>query len=139
MKYASKEEIGIYEEERRLFYVGITRAKNNLFLFKTHEPSTFVKQLLHKKHFEQNTKEQSINKSMKVSIKTRKDTVKRTAFNEEEYKVFMDGLAEGVAVTHKRYGAGVVTAMDDMNVTILFEDGQKTFNLKVLFGNRLIR
>lgn len=139
MKYASKEEIGIYEEERRLFYVGITRAKNNLFLFKTHEPSIFVKQLLHKKHLEQNTKEQAINKSMKVSIKTRKDTVKRTAFNEEEYKVFMDGLAEGVAVTHKRYGTGVVTAIDDMNVTILFEDGQKTFNLKVLFGNKLIR
>ena len=139
MKYASKEEIGIYEEERRLFYVGITRAKNNLFLFKTHEPSIFVKQLLHKKHLEQNTKEQSINKSMKVSIKTRKDTVKRTTFNEEEYKIFVDDLAEGVAVTHKRYGAGVVTAMDDMNVTILFEDGPKIFNLKVLFGNKLIR
>ena len=46
LKGASKEELETYEEERRLFYVGVTRAKQNLYLFKTKEKSTFVKQLI---------------------------------------------------------------------------------------------
>ena len=32
-KKATDEEIKIYEEERRLFYVAVTRAKNNLCIF----------------------------------------------------------------------------------------------------------
>lgn len=33
LKNASKEEIETYEEERRLFYVGVTRAENQLVVF----------------------------------------------------------------------------------------------------------
>ena len=43
------EETATYEEERRLFYVGVTRAKDNLYLFRTREESTFIKQLLFRK------------------------------------------------------------------------------------------
>ena len=54
LKKIGKEELEVYEEERRLFYVGVTRAKNNLYLFRTHNPSAFVKQLLPKKSIEGN-------------------------------------------------------------------------------------
>lgn len=43
---ADKEEIAAYEEERRLFYVGVTRAKENLILFHTKTKSTFLEQFL---------------------------------------------------------------------------------------------
>ncbi|MFR5731540.1 MAG: 3'-5' exonuclease [Clostridium sp.] len=41
---ASKEELESYEEERRLFYVGITRAKNqlNVFTMKPQKVRIFV-------------------------------------------------------------------------------------------------
>jgi len=138
IKQASRDEIGIYEEERRLFYVGITRAKNNLFIFRTHAPSIFVKQLFYKKYVEQMVRQQDINKTIKVSIKRSRDTAKKEVFNEAEYNAFVYNLAEGVIVTHKMYGSGVVTAMDDSNVTILFADIEKVFNVKVLFQNKLI-
>lgn len=138
IRHASKEEIGTYEEERRLFYVGITRAKNNLFLFRTHEPSTFVKQLFYKKHVEQNAKRKDGNKSIKVSVKAGMSNVKKAVFDEAGYNAFVDHLAEGVAVTHKKYGAGVIASMDDKNVIIIFGDVMKAFDLKVLYQNQLI-
>ena len=49
LKKADQASIESYEEERRLFYVAVTRAKNNLYLFKTQEASTFAKQFLPKK------------------------------------------------------------------------------------------
>lgn len=44
---ASMEDIQEYEEERRLFYVAMTRAKNELYLFKCEkEPSSFLEEVL---------------------------------------------------------------------------------------------
>ncbi len=140
LKHANQDEIGVYEEERRLFYVGVTRAKNNLFLFRTNDSSTFCKQLFYKKHIEQNTRQRqhSTNTDMKAFVKTRPNTKKKAVFNEEEYNSFVYNLAEGVGVIHKKYGQGVITAMDDSNVTIMFDDIEKEFNMKILFLNKLI-
>ncbi|SDB45404.1 DNA helicase-2 / ATP-dependent DNA helicase PcrA [Pseudobutyrivibrio sp. YE44] len=46
MEKATPQEKSDYEEERRIFYVGITRAKDNLTVFKyKNMPSTFIKEL----------------------------------------------------------------------------------------------
>ena len=45
---ASREERETYEEERRLFYVGATRAKSELYVFTTGKPHSFCKELLGK-------------------------------------------------------------------------------------------
>ena len=63
---------------------------------------------------------------------------RRTDFSEEEYKKFVFNLSEGLIVVHKKLGQGVFTAMDETNVTILFGDVEKTFNLRVLFSNKLM-
>ena len=43
---ASREERETYEEERRLFYVGATRAKSELYVFTTGKSHSFCKELL---------------------------------------------------------------------------------------------
>lgn len=138
IKHASNDEIGMYEEERRLFYVGITRAKNNLFLFRTQEPSIFMKQLFYKNHVEQNARQQAVSEAIKAVKKLGPAVVNKAVFNEAEYNAFVYNLAEGLIVTHKKYGKGVITSIDDSNVTILFDNIEKVFNMKILFRNKLI-
>ncbi|MBR5597121.1 MAG: ATP-dependent helicase [Lachnospiraceae bacterium] len=136
-KHADKQEIETYEEERRLFYVGVTRAKNNLYLFQTKEISTFIKQLFPKKSVEEN-KISVKQKNSSVTSKTAYLKEKSVVFSEQEYQEFLFHLAEGVVVVHKTYGQGVVTAIDDSNATILFDEMEKSFNLKILFQKKLL-
>ena len=138
LKHIAREELGIYEEERRLFYVGATRAKNNLYLFKSHEPSIFIKQLFYKKHVDENEKRPDERKVKKVSVKATPYGKTDKQFSEEEFNRFVYNLAEGVIVSHKKYGQGVVTDMDDTNIAIMFDDEVKIFNLKILFQNNIL-
>ena len=102
MNTASKEEIGAYEEERRLFYVGVTRAKNQLNIFATGKPSKFCNELLEK------------------NIST------------ESYQKLSDELGEGVIVKHRKFGKGVVTEIEGEHIRIRFGDDEKKMDLKVL-------
>ena len=49
-RQADPEEIAQYEEERRLYYVGVTRAKNKLNIFTFQGKNTFTDELLGKKN-----------------------------------------------------------------------------------------
>ena len=51
-KTMSQRERADYEEERRLFYVGVTRAKNKLSIFKPNQKSTFCEEFFPKKKAE---------------------------------------------------------------------------------------
>lgn len=139
LKHIEREELGLYEEERRLFYVGATRAKNNLYLFKSHEASVFIKQLLYKKYIDDNNKRQTENKTKNASLKMTSHGKAEKQFAEEEFKGFLYNLAEGVIVSHRKYGQGVVTDMDDTNVAIMFGDDVKIFNLRILFQNNILQ
>ena len=138
LKHADWEEIEKYEEERRLFYVGVTRAKNNLYLFKTQETSSFVKQFIYKKQSGGTQKKKAEIKTTKVASNYSLPKQKKMVCAEEEFQKYVSNLAIGLLVTHKKYGQGVVVAMDKSNVTILFGEIEKSFNLKILFLNRLI-
>ena len=102
MNTASKEEIGVYEEERRLFYVGVTRAKNQLNIFATGKPSRFCNELLEKN------------------------------ISAESYQKLSDELGEGVIVKHRKFGKGVVTEIEGEQIRIRFGDDEKKMDLKVL-------
>lgn len=102
MNTASKEEIGAYEEERRLFYIGVTRAKNQLNIFATGKPSRFCNELLEKN------------------------------ISAESYQKLSDELGEGVIVKHRKFGKGVVTEIEGEHIRIRFGDDEKKMDLKVL-------
>ena len=102
MNTASKEEIGAYEEERRLFYVGVTRAKNQLNIFATGKPSRYCNELLEKN------------------------------ISAESYQKLSDELGEGVIVKHRKFGKGVVTEIEGEHIRIRFGDDEKKMDLKVL-------
>lgn len=99
------------EEERRLFYVGITRAINNLYVFspktlrgKFREPSRFIDESKLK----------------------------------EECEVEDYGIKVGDLLYHRTFGEGEVEALENDKITIEFKGVKRSFSLKVLMENNLI-
>lgn len=114
---ASREEIAAYEEERRLFYVGITRAKENLILFRGKTKSTFLGELLPetKMHGKEKRKESS---------------------------GIIPKVQRGDMVIHSRYGRGEVGAVSEETgkIRISFAGVNKMFAYPNVFlsGNLVL-
>ena len=134
LKYASKEELQMYEEERRLFYVGVTRAKQKLTLFTTNRPSTFCSELLGPETKPTNKpKEPSINKvftQTHLYAQTAQPKVKPVTA--EAYEKFKEQFGSGVIVEHKKFGEGVVVSMDEERVQILFGEKMRNLDMRML-------
>ena len=100
------------EEERRLFYVAVTRAIHNLYIFspktirgKFYEPSRFI------------AEGEFTGESLKV-----------------EY-----GVKKGDSIYHRTYSEGIVKGLKDDKISIKFKDGEeRSFSLRVLMENNLI-
>jgi len=99
------------EEERRLFYVGVTRAIDNVWLCisknvkgKAKETSRFIKECL----------------------------ILGVDGSDLPFK-------EKDAVVHKSFGRGVVVSISSMDIEIKFEDGiTRKFDTHILYNNSLI-
>ena len=143
---ASKEELETYEEERRLFYVGVTRAKNQLNVFTTNKPSKFCSELLGKMNLRENQQKEyaGIKKwgdyspagtygikgnGMYHGYGTGHGSQKQPG---KSYQELADALGEGVIVKHKKFGEGVVVDMEGEHIRIQFGDNVKNMDLKVL-------
>lgn len=106
----SSEDPNNIEEERRLFYVAITRAINNLYILapkslrsKFIKPSPFIEEC--------NIKEK-----------------------EEDF-----GYRATDKVIHSIYGAGEVKNIEGKALTIIFKDNERTFDVSVLVANNLMK
>lgn len=143
---ASKEELETYEEERRLFYVGVTRAKNQLNVFTTNKPSKFCSELLGKRNLRENQQKEyaGIKKwgdyspagtygikgnGMYHGYGTGHGSQKQPG---KSYQELADALGEGMIVKHKKFGEGVVVDMEGEHIRIRFGDNVKNMDLKVL-------
>ena len=143
---ASKEELETYEEERRLFYVGVTRAKNQLNVFTTNKPSKFCSELLGKRNLMENQQKEyaGIKKwgdyspagtygikgnGMYHGYGTWHGSQKQPG---KSYQELADALGEGMIVKHKKFGEGVVVDMEGEHIRIQFGDNVKNMDLKVL-------
>ena len=110
------------EEERRLCYVGITRAKERLYLTnakrrllygneQTNQPSRFISEI-RKDLIESNDKD-----VIKVERKINKEEMYN---NDDEVNI-----SKGDIVNHTMYGVGVVISIDGSLATIAFKSGTK--------------
>ena len=99
------------EEERRLFYVGITRAIDNLFLYAP--------------------------KVRKGKFKEASRFLEEGEFIKNN--IITSGIKKGVRINHKAFGMGTVKSVDGDEVKIEFNNGrERKFSGKVLLDNGLI-
>ena len=137
---ASKEEMETYEEERRLFYVGVTRAKNTLAIFTMNRPGSFAGELTGKR-----TARETGEGSGSLDGRRRKtDAAGRNVYgmakvSDENYGNFVEKLGAGVIVKHKLFGEGVVVNVDEEYVQIQFGDVLRVLNLKIVVNGGMIQ
>lgn len=99
------------EEERRLFYVAITRAINNLYVFSP--------------------------KTMRGKFRETSRFIAESHLKEEAEKIDY-GIEVGNMLYHRTYGEGSVIEIDKEKITIKFKDICRSFSLKVLMENNLV-
>lgn len=161
---SGRKELETYEEERRLFYVGVTRAKNNLNLFKLPMASVFRRDLLQMRPniSEETASSKGISASGHDPVSIRYPASFRSSaagnplrspngadrtgqprrkkhFAQSEYDAFCDSLGEGIGVIHKKFGHGIVSEMSEEYVTVQFEDTSRKMMLRILFENEILQ
>lgn len=125
--YSNKEKADVYEEDRRLFYVGMTRAKNELNVFDFGYESPFVKEIFEKssansknvkKHNEKTTVPYT------VAVQTNNNHINSVLYNSCKNEILRTKTLE-----HKIFGKGEVTEINDDRLTVRFSDKTRKLSL----------
>lgn len=139
---ADKEEIAAYEEERRLFYVGVTRAKENLILFHAKTKSTFLEQFLPDLRGSEVEAEHIAKRPNPKKTSLQADGQKalaRFASSRESYSKqgIIPTVHPGDIVLHSKYGRGEVGALLEKSgkIRVSFDGINKTFAYPGVFLN----
>ena len=146
-KKATPKEKQDYEEERRIFYVGMTRAKDSLFILKYSDaPSMFVSEINKTKAASETEKKRTKKKTVNVLLKPTPLLKKKKAVVQE--RDVPENLVIGERVFQSRYGEGTITDVrwDDDDIptkfTVQFDSGEdKIFMFPFAFttGMKVIR
>lgn len=164
---AKGEEAKEYEEERRLYYVGVTRAKNELCIFEFDDGSTFTNELLGLKTSEntgcsfveakmsnlRDLSNFSIDYKEKISKKSQayknsidltkpisyqKTEAKQKKVTESEYADKIEEIYLTGTIVHKKYGLGKVLKISGDLLKIEFEGKITKCKLKFMMEHNLI-
>lgn len=139
---ADRKTLERYEEERRVFYVGVTRAKNHLHIFDMPGGSTFVKELTGEKVSE--LQEIFIPARAKIKRQPARAQLKPHAapagkkISGEDYEKLRAKIEAEGRLIHKRFGEGTIIRADGDLVDVSFPDKERKLNLRVLIENGLI-
>ena len=114
------ENLALYEEDRRLFYVALTRAKNHLFVMTyKDENSSFCDEFFRK-----------------TDVKTEENDQKKSILS--GYPDFCKRYEAGAQIVHKKFGRGTVLIQEAGFVDVRFDDGKKRkLGLAVLYEKKL--
>lgn len=119
---ASQEERDAYEEERRLFYVGLTRAKRSLTVVTFRKPgleSTFAGEL-----FPSAAARSEPPAAVPVSAAAARTSGLMDASLEARFAARAPVFHPGARVVHKRFGAGMLTSRLGDIAVIDFDSGE---------------
>lgn len=139
-KSLSEEGLKGIEEERRIAYVGITRAKANLYIsyaesrrtfgeFVTSIPSRFIAELPKEIcHFiSANKNINYLGARHNVTFEQKTKSIKASSMREDNTKFESDSMRPGGKVQHKIFGKGIIIKRREDNLEIVFEkNGLKT-------------
>jgi DNA helicase-2/ATP-dependent DNA helicase PcrA len=116
---ADEEDVLLYEEDRRLFYVAVTRAKNHLKIITyKDENSVFCDEFL--------------KKLLPPTEKKKEEKPK------EDFLAFCKKYERFAPITHKTFGRGTVLSQDGGMLLVKFENGMtKTLALAILYEKSL--
>ena len=136
------------EEERRLFYVGVTRAKKKLEIFDYEaaygekcERAIFTRQLLGLGKPEKpkpiSTEKNAENKKTFYINANRKPKVKEKT---EDIRKLMSQYKKGMRIEHSTYGTGVIEEIKAPICRILIDGGEEhSFDLAFCITNNIIK
>ncbi len=149
-KRGDKEALALYEEERRIFYVGMTRAKDYLGIFVLPSGSAFVQELQSEPSKATICKKASADKTVSIgkSAITGKNTSpsgkRSVTYNPKaeaaRIQAFTAAAACGSPVHHEVYGSGRIQQITGKRLTVLFDNGtQRSFDLNIVVGKGFLR
>lgn len=137
--FAALTEEDVLEEERRLCYVAITRAEEELYLSYAKErmvfgrtsymrpPSNFLEEIPKELVEGRKILEESKPKIIEAKIKTSVEN-----FNPFRNKPVIDcNYKIGEKVVHKKFGNGIVKDIEEKSITIRFSEGDKKILLAI--------
>ncbi len=127
-----KEALALYEEERRIFYVGMTRAKDYLGIFVLPSGSAFVKELQNEP-----AKATAGKKAPKPGKRSASYDPKAEA---ARIQAFTEAAARGSLVRHEVYGTGRIQQISGKRITVLFDNGTlRPFDLNIVVGKGFLQ
>ncbi|MDO5559710.1 MAG: ATP-dependent helicase [Oscillospiraceae bacterium] len=142
-KSVPKEMSDALEEERRLFYVGATRAKNTLTLFSYEaaygvkcEPSSFTDSFLGIAPQKKTPQKQKTAENMIKDAPTAKKTEKNRFSKNEILKMYK----KGTRICHSTYGNGIITSISfpQCKVSIDGTGDERSFDISFCINNNII-
>ena len=124
MNMMTEEERKLWEEERRLFYVGMTRAKQGLYIYDIFRDSVFINEL------RDNLKKRA---EKERRAKKKADKNDNTYYSFED---FIEMLEEGIIIKHNKYGRGRIIGVDKNNISVMFDGAivKNTFNIRAVYS-----
>ncbi|MBT2569355.1 ATP-dependent helicase [Planococcus sp. ISL-110] len=118
------------EEARRLFYVGMTRAKSHLELIGYDSESRFVdevRDLIVPEKRQVKPQRATVKTPVKVKVPDNPNAIDSE-----------DALHEGVQVRHRVFGAGKIVERDKERISIQFEKERKDLMIDICLSYRLL-
>ena len=130
-QFADKQELKDFEEERRIFYVGMTRARNKLnILTYNDEDSTFVSEISIISPKERKAEHKAEKKKSRASVKKMLRTNNYAVKYKDTHNVELPAeLVIGQRISQPKYGQGVITdvSVDEFDIptkfSVEFDDG----------------